>query len=332
MNIMITGASGYLGNKLAHTLANKGHVIHAFIRTKGSERNLQHQNIRIFYGDLLDSASIMAAMRECDQVYHMAGLVRLWSNDSSLFYLQNVVGTENVLKAALAWRIKKLVYTSSCGVWASSLVHPLTETDPRTNAFNNDYDLSKFLAEKLVKEYCYKGLFAVIVNPPRVYGPGLVRHSNAVNRFLSYLLKNRIAFIPRNKNAESNYAFIDDVVNGHMLAMEKGLGGERYILGGENVSYEKLIHLAQEVGDFRNVLIRLPRSIAKALSLIELLRSRLTANDPILVPSIVDRMYVSKALDSSKAIKQLGYTITPLARGIYLTIKYLNTQNEKQNH
>src|SRR6476620_9814171 len=210
MKIMITGASGYIGNKLAFALASKGNVVHALIRSRASEKILQHQNIRIFYGDLLDPASIRVAMQGCAQVYHAAGLVRLWASDPSQFYDHNVIGTENILTAAFSLGIKKLVYTSSCGVWASSIVHPLTETDPRTNAFNNDYDLSKFLAEKLVKEYSYKGLYTVIVNPPRVYGPGLIRHSNAVNRFLHYLVKNKIVFLPANKNAESNYAFIDD--------------------------------------------------------------------------------------------------------------------------
>lgn len=331
MKIMITGASGYIGNKLVHALANKGHLVHAFIRSKASEKTLLHQNIRVFYGDFLDPASISMAMHGCEQVYHAGGMVRLWANDPSLFYDHNVIGTENILNAAVANGVKKLVYTSSCGVWASSIVHPLTETDPRTNAFNNDYDLSKFLAEKLVREYCHKGLFTVIVNPPRVYGPGLARHSSAVNRFFSLLQKNKIAFIPDNQNVESNYAFIDDVVNGHMLAMEKGLGGERYILGGENASYERLIHLAQRFGQFRNILIRLPKSLAKAFSWIELLRSRLTAHEPMMVPSVVDRMFVSKTLDSSKAIKQLGYTITPLEKGIDITIHFLNTQYEKQN-
>jgi nucleoside-diphosphate-sugar epimerase len=331
MKIMITGATGYIGNKLAHTLANKGYIVHALVRSKESEKILGHKNIRIFYGDILQPSSISEAMNGCDQVYHTAGLVRLWANDPSQFYVHNVVGTENILNAALAMRVKKLVYTSSCGVWGSSILHPLTETDPRTNAFNNDYDLSKFLAEKLVKEYSYKGLYTVIVNPPRVYGPGLMRHSNAVNRFLHYLVKNKIVFLPANKNSESNYAFIDDVVNGHILAMEKGLGGERYILGGENVSYEKLVHLAQQVGNFKNVLVRLPRFIAKAFSWIELLRSRMTAHDPILVPSAVERMFASKTLDSSKAIKQLGYTITPLEEGIRISIEYLNAY-EKQKH
>jgi nucleoside-diphosphate-sugar epimerase len=330
MKVMVTGAAGYIGNKLAHALANKGCIVHAFVRSKRSEKIFHHQNIRVFYGDLLNTTSICNAMDGCDQVYHTAGLVRLWANDPSQFYLHNVTGTENILNAALALHVKKLVYTSSCGVWASSILHPLTETDPRTNAFNNDYDLSKFLAEKLVKEYSYKGLFTVIVNPPRVYGPGLMRHSNAVNRFLNYVLRSRIVFVPGNKNAESNYAFIDDVINGHILAMQKGLAGERYILGGENASYEKLVHVAQRVGNFKNVLITLPKSLATLFSWVELIRGRVTRHDPICIPSIVERMFVSKTLDSSKAIKQLGYNVTPLEKGIHITIEYLNEQYGKE--
>jgi nucleoside-diphosphate-sugar epimerase len=301
------------------------------IRHRESEKILQHANIRLFYGDLLEPASIKKAMHGCEQVYHTAGLVRLWANDPTQFYIHNVTGTENVLSASLESGVKKLVYTSTCGVWGSSIVHPLTETDPRTNSFNSDYDLSKFLAEKLVKEYCHKGLFTVIVNPPRVYGPGLVRHSNAVNGYLCYLLKNKIAFVPYNSKVEANYAFIDDVVNGHVLAMEKGLGGERYILGGENASYHRLIQLAKQFGNFKSILIRLPQPLAKVFGWLEIMRSKVSTHDPILVPATVDRLLVSKTFDSAKAIRQLGYSITPLEKGINQTIIFLNNLHEKQN-
>ncbi|MEI9909235.1 MAG: NAD-dependent epimerase/dehydratase family protein [Bacteroidota bacterium] len=100
-----------------------------------------------------------------------------------------------------------------------------------------------------VKEYAGKGLFTVIVNPGRVYGPGIYRHSSGVNRFILHLLNNKVATLPWRLGTKANYAFIDDVVNGHILAMEKGLGGERYILGGENVSYKRFTDILKRLSE-----------------------------------------------------------------------------------
>ena len=182
MKIFVTGASGYIGNKLAHVLANRGNKVHAFVHSPGAEKLLQHPNIAIFEGDILDKESVSIAMRECRQVYHTAGIVKLWAKDPNIFYEKNVAGTNNVLEAALKEGVSKLVHTSTCGVWGPCNDHLLIENDPRTTSFDNDYDLSKYLGEKSVKEYCSKGLFTVIVNPPRIYGPGLLRRSSGVNR------------------------------------------------------------------------------------------------------------------------------------------------------
>jgi dihydroflavonol-4-reductase/farnesol dehydrogenase len=200
--------------------------------------------------------------------------------------------------------------------------NPLTETDPRTAAFDNDYDLSKCLAEKLVKEYSYKGLFTVIVNPSRVYGPGIYRHSNGVNRFLLHLLRNKIAFVPANLDTEANYAFIDDVVNGHLLAMEHGLGGERYILGGENASYKRIIGFIKKSTSSKNIFLRLPETFLTAFSWIELMRGKINGHDPLIIPKIVKRFSLAKTFDCSKAIRQLGYTITPLEVGLQITLDH----------
>jgi nucleoside-diphosphate-sugar epimerase len=221
------------------------------------------------------------------------------------------------------------VYTSSCGVWANSVLHPLTETDPRTNAYDNDYDLSKCLAEKSVREYCHKGLFTVIVNPPRVYGPGISRHSNAVNRFLSYLINSRIAFVPSAYDVQANYAFIDDVVNGHLLAMDKGLGGERYILGGENASYRRLLQLVKASTHVKNIFLPLPNVLATLFSWVEIMRAKICAHEPVLVPGVLRRFATSKTFDCNKAIRQLGYTITPLEKGIAITVDYLKNSYGK---
>jgi nucleoside-diphosphate-sugar epimerase len=211
-------------------------------------------------------------------------------------------------------------------VWGPSNDHLLIENDPRTSSFDNDYDLSKYLAEKSVKEYCSKGIFTVIVNPPRVYGPGQLRHSSGVNRFVLQLLNNRISILPWQLGVRANYAFIDDVVNGHILAMEKGLGGERYILGGENVSYKRFGDTVKEISQTKNIYVRIPPLLLKAYSQIELVRGKLNGHQPLITPNVAKRIQLDKMFDCSKAIRQLCYRITPFEEGMRITIDHLKKQ------
>jgi len=323
MSIFVTGASGYIGNKLALALANRGQKVHALIHSSTGHQLLQHPNISVFEGDILDKDSLAVAMKGCKQVYHTAGIVKLWAKDPDIFYRYNVGGTQNVLEVALKEGVNKLVYTSTCGVWSGCTDHLLIENDPRTTAFDNDYDLSKYLAEKAVKEYCSKGLFTVIVNPPRVYGPGLLRQSSGVNRFITRLLNDKISILPWRLDVKANYALIDDVVNGHILAMEKGLGGERYILGGENVSYKRFVDTVKGLSESHHLQIRIPPIILNAMSQVELLRGKLNGHEPVITPRLARRFQTDKMFDCSKAIRQLGYSITPFEKGIRLTIDHL---------
>ena len=118
MKILVTGASGYIGNKLTRTLAEQGHKVHAFDLSASADHLLQHPNICIFKGDILDEKSLTEAMKGCDQVYHLAALVKLWAKKPDIFYRLHIGGTTNVLKTALKLGVHKLVYTSTCGVWS----------------------------------------------------------------------------------------------------------------------------------------------------------------------------------------------------------------------
>ncbi len=132
MKIFITGASGYLGNKLAHTLAGMDNEVHALVRSATAEQLLQHPNITVFKGDILQKESLMTAMKGCKQVYHTAAKVGVWAKYPSVFYEVNVEGTRNVLDAALESGVEKIVFTSSCGVIGPTHDKPLRETDVRT--------------------------------------------------------------------------------------------------------------------------------------------------------------------------------------------------------
>ncbi len=335
MKIFITGATGYIGHKLAMEAAERNHTVHILVRDLQSPHLPVHPNIVAFKGDVTDKASVLAAMKDCKKVFHSAAVTKLWDKDSSIFYRVNVEGTRNVLDAALETGVKKLVFTSTGAVIGPSGKLPMSENDPRITAFENDYEISKYWAEELVKEYSRRGLFAIIVAAPRVYGPGIVAGGNVLERFLKKILSLRMAFVPSCGQVVANYAFIDDVVKGHFLAMEKGLGGEKYILGGENISYENFFKTIQQRAGKKIRLIRVPKSLILFWSYLHLIVCKLIGKNTQVSPRVIQRMSQNRALSCDKAIRQLGYSITPFTEGIQKTILHLyrvNAPGTKNQH
>jgi nucleoside-diphosphate-sugar epimerase len=327
MKILITGASGYIGYKLAMEAARRNYTVHILVRDLRSPLLPTHPNIINFKGDITDKASVMAAMMNCDKVIHAAAIAKLSAKDNTIFYSVNVEGTRHMLDAALTLGVKKFVFTSSGAVIGPSGKYPMSENDPRIAAFENDYEISKHWAEELVKEYCRRGLFAIIVAAPRVYGPGHDCNGNTMNVLLKSILYMRLAFVPSFDKVVANYAFVDDVVTGHFLAMDKGLGGEKYILGGENLSYRSFFQLIKQNTDKKIGLIRIPKLLLKIFSFFYMSICALIGKETHISPKVVDRLAQDRALSSDKAIRQLGYSITPFSIGIQKTILHLKNKN-----
>ncbi len=326
MKILVTGATGYVGHQLALTLAERGNEVNVLVRNPASVNVPTHKNIRVFTGDITDPRSITAAIRECEQVYHTAALAKLFAKDASAFYKINVEGTHNVLAKALEAGVKKLVFTSSCGVMGPSLNEPRCENDPRITAFDNDYEFTKFLAENLVKDYIHKGLFTVIVSPSKVFGPGIETRSISVNMIINKFIKGRVTFIPRPGNLVTNYCFINDVVEGHILAMAKGIGGEKYILGGENISYVDLFQTIRSLSGTKARIIQTSKIWVQTWALLQWIQYKITSKEPFATAKAIKHVFCNKTFSSRKAIHQLGYQPTPLQEGLHQTIQFLKTQ------
>ncbi len=322
---MVTGATGFIGRELCLHLANQSHVVHAFCRSENHPLLPSHVNIRPFKGDILDPQSIHEAMKGCAQVYHTAALAKLWTKDASDFFDVNVIGTRNVLEACLANKVKRVVHTSTCGVWGPTLKLPVSENDPRIAGFPIPYERTKFLAELEVKAACAKGLNAVIVNPSRVYGKGPVTASNTVGKMVSAYVQGRWRINPAGGKQVSNYAYLNDVVRGHVAAMEKGIIGERYILGGEDISFDQLFHQIGEASGRKYRLVNVSAAMIKWYSRIEWLKTTLTGIPPFLLPEFADRLRFDQRYSSQKAVRDLGYTITPFNEGIRDTVTYIQS-------
>jgi len=324
MKILITGATGYIGHKLALEAVRKNYTVHILVRDPLSTRIPRHPKIISFRGDISDKSSIEKAIKGCDFVMHAAALAKLSVKDRKTIYAVNVEGTRNMLEASFENNIKRFVFTSSCAVIGPSGKHPMTEEDPRIISFENEYEISKHWAEELVKEYHHRGLFTVIAATSRVYGPGQPSNGNTMSGMFKNILSTGLAFIPSFENVVANYAYIDDVVQGHFLAMENGCPGEKYILGGENISYESFFHTIRNASGRKIRFIRIPVSLLRTWTRLYRAYCRLLNKETHISPDVVNRLSKNRALSCDKAVTQLGYRITPFSEGIYKTISEIN--------
>lgn len=325
MKIFVTGATGYLGNLLAFELARNGHIIHALVRNRLKSALLEHKNIRTFVGCLTNTKEVAHAISGCEQVYHVAGHVKPWTKDPSTVYDTNVEGTLNICEQAIQAGIKKLVFTSTTGVLGPSKNGPLNEDSTRMNDFSLDYDRSKKMAEDILITSLLKGFNPVIVSPAKIFGPGRNSHALAANSIIRSFLQKKFTFVPSPSTYQVCFAYVNDVVKGHMLAMEKGIPGQRYILGGYNISYHDFFDRIRKLAGVRSNIIAVPKRIAKLAGQLQQLNHKFTGADIQFTAASADYAFANYIFSSEKAIKHLGYSITPLDEALTQTIQFLKS-------
>lgn len=330
MKILITGATGQIGHKVALTLAERNNKIHILVRNPNSFNIPSHKNIKVFQGDITDVPSISAAINGCNQVYHVAALAKIFHTDSTQFHKINVEGTHNLLQKAVEFGVERFLFTSSCSVIGPSNGKILNENDVRTTPFFCDYDITKHQAENLVKEYASKGLHAVIVSPSKIYGHSCIETKDiSINKVIHNFLNGKLTFIPNPSHLMANYCFIDDVVEGHILALNKGKSGENYILGGENISYRDFFNTVKNISGTKTKLIEVPEILVKILSLVQWIQFLTTRKEPYVTTKSIKQIFCNKIFSSNKAISHLGYTITPISEGLQHTIHSLKKQSHE---
>lgn len=327
MKIFVTGSTGYIGQQLTAKLLEQGHTVHALCRTIPRGPVYEHSNYKTFLGDLSDLQSIRTAMAGCAQVYHLAAYARPWAKLPTTFFDVNVKGTVNILDAALATGVEKLVFSSTGATFGSSNGTPVTEESVRKMDFFTEYESSKFIAEERIEHYALKGLHGVIVHPFRVYGPGLWTESNAVSNLVKLYVEGNWHIIPGNGNTLGSFSYIDDVVDGHVLAMERGRSGERYILGGENVSFNEFFDLLKRVSGKDYFMAKVPLPLMLLYALKEE-AGTLFGREPIITRKWVLKYNYNLDCSSDKSIRELGYRITPLEEGLRKTLNWLSEEKK----
>ena len=325
MNIFLTGASGFIGSQMAFTLAEQGHTVHALVRSIArAEKEVNHKSVKFFEGSLDDLDVVTKAVSGCEQAYLLAAFAQVWDKDIDTFYKINVRDNLRLIRKAFELGVKKIVVTSTAGVFGPSQDDlPVTEDSVKWTSLTTDYERSKAQAEIEIKKLVQtENLDIVIVNPTRVYGPGKLTKSNSVTRMINEFNQEKWHVYPGDGNATGNYVFVKDVIEGHILAMQKGKAGENYILAGENASYKELFKKVTQVSGNKTWLVGVPIFIMMLLSKVQMALISITGKGPLLSPGFVKKYNFNWVNSSEKAERELGYKPTSLIDGIKEVISW----------
>jgi farnesol dehydrogenase len=311
MKVLVTGGTGYLGRAIVGALAARGHDVAVFARTATRSGLSGVSGVsHLIDGDVRDRHAIEGAAAGCDAIVHSAALVSIWRRRREDFDDVNVGGLRNVLDAAEARRIPRVLYTSSfLALTPRDLQHPIAV---------NDYQRTKLAADRLADERVRNGSPLMRVYPGVVYGPGAFTEGNLVGRLIADHLKGRLPGLVGPEHRWS-YSYVADVAQGHCAALERGSGGARYELGGENATQRRVFDLVREIAG-RRPPMRIPFPLAAALGAAEELRVTMFGGTPLITRGAVEIFRHDWSLDSGRAVRELGYTMTPLDEGIRRTI------------
>ncbi len=325
MNCFLTGSNGFIGTRLVEELSAGGHSVRCLVRSPDRFSKLSGlPGVTPVIGDLDAVNVIEAAARGCDTVFHMAAFAKPWSKDKSLPYRVNVTGTENVLRAAARAGVRRFVFTSSAAVIGPSPgVDPIDEEFSRTVPFFNEYEENKAVAEGIVRSFNRDGMECVIVNPPRVYGPGPVNESNAVTKMIRLYALGKWRIIPGDGTCVGNYVLVDDVVRGHILAAQKGKAGHRYILGGENLTFDRFFEVLAELTGRHRRMVRLPVGLMTAGAKIMEWQASVTGIPPMITAPWVKKYLNHWSLSNHNAMEDLGYNPASFKEGAGITLRWL---------
>lgn len=325
MAVFVTGGTGFLGKQLVKELSLSGEEIHLLVREKNTVEEMDNKRYKIFVGDVTKTHTIKTAMKGCKTVFHMASLVKAWTRNPENFYQINVEGFQNVMECSLEEGVSKFVYTSSFMALGPSYDKINTEETTRDPYhLHNPYEETKYLADQLIPQYLDKGLPVITVYPCVIYGPGKITDGNLVVRIILDFLGRKIPGVLGDGSKVWNYVFISDVVKGHLLAREKGITGQKYILGGENTSMKNFFALLEGLTGISAPKYRIPYWVAKTSARWEVFLASLSGKIPKHTPSVIEIYKHDWAYSSEKAEQELGYTHIPLREGLERTLDWIH--------
>lgn len=319
MKYFLTGATGFIGGRVARQLIEAGHQVSAIVRNPAKAQDLAELGITIHPGDVTDKESMREPMRGVDGIFHLAGWYKIGTKDKRAGELINISGTRQVLELMRELDIAKGVYTSTVAVFSDTHGRLVDESYRYNGPHLSEYDRTKWIAHYEVAEPMMQaGLPLVIVMPGVVYGPG---DTSSMRTTLVQYLQRKLLLLPQ--RTAFCWAHVDDVARGHLLAMEKGKPGECYIIAGPEHSLIECMKLAEAITGIPAPRLRATPGMIKAMAaLMAVIEKGITLPEMYTAEGLRIIAGVTYLGDNTKARRELGYNPRPLLDGLTETLRY----------
>jgi dihydroflavonol-4-reductase len=324
MLAFVTGATGFLGSHVARVLAEQGAELRLLARPSSDLRNIAELNADRVTGDLRDAASIAKALAGCDVVFHVAADYRLWVRDPDEMYRSNVEGTRSLLEAARKQGVRRIVYTSSVATmgFAANLNYDnVADEDSPVGIADmiGHYKRSKFMAEQVAVEAAKSGVDVVIVNPTTPIGERDIKPTPTGRIVVDFLKRKFPAYV------ETGLNLVDatECARGHVQALEKGRRGERYILGGENLTLKQILDRLAAITGLKSPTVKLPYFFALATGVVdEIVTGRILGREPRATIDAVRMGRKMMFVSSAKAERELGWRTVPVDGALRRSVEW----------
>jgi dihydroflavonol-4-reductase len=315
LKAFVTGATGFVGSHVARALAQQGADLRLLLRSNSNPRNIEGLPADRVVGDLRDPSSLEKAISGCDAVFHVAADYRLWIRDPDQMYRSNVDGTRAVLEAAAKNGVRRVVYTSSVAtVGFTSNAQPADEQSPVSlDRMIGHYKRSKFMAEQLALGAGKSGMEVVVVNPTTPVGEQDIKPTPTGRIVVDFLKKKFPAYV----DTGLNLVDATECARGHLAAYEKGRSGERYILGGENLTLKQILDKLSAITGLPSPSIRVPYVLALATGVVdEVFTGRIMKREPRATIDAVRMGRKKMFVSSAKAERELGWKVVPVENAL----------------
>ncbi|PYJ53776.1 MAG: dihydroflavonol 4-reductase [Verrucomicrobia bacterium] len=330
MKAFVTGATGFVGSHVATVLAEQGADLRLLVRTGSDPKNIQQLNADRVIGDLCEPESIDRAMAGCDVVFHVAADYRLWVRDPAQMYRANVEGTQTILQAARKNRVRRVVYTSSVATMGFTVKNlPVDESSPVSlENMIGHYKRSKYMAEEVAIAAGRDGIDVVVVNPSTPVGEQDIKPT-PTGRIVVYFLKKKF---PAYVDTGLNLVDVRECARGHVAALEKGRSGERYILGGENLTLKQILDKLAAITGLPSPRVRLPYAVALASGVVDTVVTGVVLRREPRVTLDAVRMGRKKMfVSSSKAERELGWKAVPVDAALRRAVQWFTENGYASN-
>ena len=323
MKTLVTGATGFLGSHVARQLAGSGEQVRVLVRPTSDTQAIEGFDTERFIGDLRDVSSLERALAGVTRVFHVAADYRLWARNPQEIFESNVTGTRNLLEAARRAGVERFVYTSTVATIAVPREGRLPDesTQSSVDEMIGHYKRSKFEAEQCAMRAAESGLPVVIVNPTTPVGPGDWKPTPTGKIIVDFLNGRMPGYV----DTGLNFVPVEDCATGHLLAAERGRVGERYILGGRNLTLKEVLDMLAAISGLRAPRWKFPHALAYVAACVDTVVSGALGREPRIPLEGVRMARHKMFVDTSKATNELGFSHGPIEGALERTVRWYET-------